>query len=168
MLELTAADLMSRDPITISRHMTLHGAAHRLAQSHVTGAPVIDDDGRCVGVLSATDVVRWVDEGRPQPGRSACQEGGYTSAWQMPDPVAVPDEEVSHHMTTDVVTAHSYTPIGELAQRMLDADIHRIIVLDAKGRPAGVVTGTDILAAVAEYHRKEGARTANKENGERF
>jgi len=163
LLELIAADLMSRDLITIPRHMTLHGAAHRLAQSRVSGAPVIDDDGRCVGVLSATDLVRWVDVGRPEPGRSGCHNGDYHSPWQIPDPAVLPDEEVSRHMTTDVVTAQIQTGIGELAQRMLDAQIHRVIILDAKGRPAGVVTGTDILAAVAECHKLERVRAANKD-----
>jgi CBS-domain-containing membrane protein len=52
-------------------------------------------------------------------------------------------------MTTDVVAATPQTRIGVLAQRMLDAHIHRVIVLDAQGRPAGVVTSTDILAALA-------------------
>ena len=51
-------------------------------------------------------------------------------------------------MTTDVVTAPAQTRIGELARRMLDAHIHRVFILDAQGRPAGVVTATDILAAV--------------------
>jgi CBS-domain-containing membrane protein len=52
-------------------------------------------------------------------------------------------------MTTDLVTALPGTPIGDLAQRMIDAHIHRIIVTDAEGRPVGIVSSTDILAAVA-------------------
>jgi len=164
LLEMTAADLMSRDLITIPRQMTLHGAAHRLSQSHVSGAPVIDDDGRCVGVLSATDLVRWLDVGRPQPGRSGCQEGEYHSPWQMPEGGPLPDDEVSCHMTTDVVTAPEKMGIGELARLMVDAQIHRVIILDAKGRPAGLVTGTDILAAVADYDRQERERILYKDN----
>jgi CBS domain-containing protein len=38
---------------------------------------------------------------------------------------------------------------------MLDAHIHRVFILDAQGRPAGVVTATDILAAVADYDDRE-------------
>jgi len=165
LLEMTAADLMSRDLITISRHMTLHGAAHRLSQSHVSGAPVVDDDGRCVGVLSATDLVRWLDVGCPQPGRSGCQKGEYHSPWQMPEAEVLPDDEVSCHMTTDVVTASDKAGIGDLARLMVDAQIHRIVILDSNGRPAGLVTGTDILAAVADYDRQERERNLYKDNG---
>jgi len=163
MLELTAADLMSRDLITISRQMTLHGAAHRLSQSHVSGAPVIDEDGRCVGVLSATDLVRWLDEGRPLIGHSAAETKEYHSPWQMQNQEAMPEDEVSRHMTSDVVTATVHTRIGELARLMIDASIHRIIVVDGDGRPTGVVTGTDILAAVAEYDLQERQRMGHQE-----
>jgi hypothetical protein len=41
------------------------------------------------------------------------------------------------------------TPIGELARLMLDAHIHRIMVRDENNRPIGIVSSTDILAAVA-------------------
>jgi len=158
MLELTAADLMSRDLITIPRQMTLHGAAHRLSQSHVSGAPVIDEDGRCVGVLSATDLVRWLDKGQPPGGHDGLGSREFHSPWQMQGQEALPEDEVSRHMTADVVTATVHARIGELARLMVDAGIHRIIVVDGHGRPAGVVTGTDILAAVAEYDLQERQR----------
>jgi len=154
LLEMTAADLMSRDLITIPRQMTLHGAAHRLSQSHVSGAPVTDEDGRCVGVLSATDLVRWVDVGRAPKQRCACQEGEYHSPWQIEEQSASPSDEVAQHMTTDVVTAPAKMRVGELARQMLDAHIHRVIIIDADGRPIGVVSSTDILAAVAEFERR--------------
>jgi len=163
MLELTAADLMSRELITIPRQMTLHGAAHRLAQSHVSGAPVIDEEGRCVGVLSATDLVRWLDEGRPPVGHEAGTSGEFHSPWQMQGQEAMPEDEVSRHMTADVVTANVHARIGELARLMVDGAIHRIIVVDGNGKPAGVVTGTDILAAVAEHDLHERQRMGGLE-----
>src|SRR5436190_21926771 len=54
---LTAADLMSRDVTTVPCHLSLRQAAHLLAQARVTGAPVIDALGACVGVISATDFI---------------------------------------------------------------------------------------------------------------
>jgi CBS-domain-containing membrane protein len=41
-LELTAADLMTRDVTVIPRHLSLKAAAHLLAEANVSGAPVID------------------------------------------------------------------------------------------------------------------------------
>jgi CBS domain-containing protein len=52
-------------------------------------------------------------------------------------------------MTPDPVTAGPLTGIKDLARMMLDAHIHRIIVVDPNHRPIGVVSSTDILAAVA-------------------
>ena len=60
---LTARDLMSKDVLLIPRKASLRHAAHLLAQSRVSGAPVVDDDGRCVGVLSTTDFMRVVEQG---------------------------------------------------------------------------------------------------------
>ena len=51
--------------------------------------------------------------------------------------------------TADPVTAEPTATIGELARDMLNARIHRLIVVDAEGRPIGIVSSMDILAAVA-------------------
>jgi CBS-domain-containing membrane protein len=40
---------------------------------------------------------------------------------------------------------------------MLDAPIHRVLVVDERGRPVGIVSSTDVLAAVAHYAALEPA-----------
>jgi CBS domain-containing protein len=50
---------MSRDVQTIGCDMSLGEAARELARLGVRGAPVIGEAGRCVGVLSVTDLSRW-------------------------------------------------------------------------------------------------------------
>jgi len=56
---LTANDLMSRDIVTVRTDMPLREAAVYLAKHEIHGAPVVDDMGRCVGVLSVSDLARW-------------------------------------------------------------------------------------------------------------
>ena len=56
LMRLSAADIMSRNVVVLPREMSLPGAARMLAQAGVTGAPVVDAGGRCIGVLSATEV----------------------------------------------------------------------------------------------------------------
>jgi len=51
--------LMSQDVVTIPETIPLRDAARRLAEARVTGAPVVDESGRCVGVLSIVDIARW-------------------------------------------------------------------------------------------------------------
>jgi nucleotide-binding universal stress UspA family protein/CBS domain-containing protein len=95
-----------------------------LTGQDISGVPVVDAEGRCVGVLSAIDFVRLGD--RRDDGES----------------------QVRSHMTADPVTAGPDTSIADLAQMMIDAHIHRIIVVDERGKPIGIVSSTNVLAAV--------------------
>ena len=52
-------------------------------------------------------------------------------------------------MSTDPVCVGPHTSIGGIARMMIDAHIHRVIVVDAVRHPVGIVSSTDILAAVA-------------------
>ena len=66
---LTAGDLMSRDVETVPADLPLADAARLLARRGFHGAPVVDADGRCVGVLSVTDVARAAAARHPGPRR---------------------------------------------------------------------------------------------------
>jgi CBS domain-containing protein len=62
-LSLTAADLMSTHVMTIPHQMSLRDAARLLSRSNISGAPVVDAEGRCLGVLSSSDFVTWARTG---------------------------------------------------------------------------------------------------------
>lgn len=143
---MTAADLMSHDVIRIPSRMTLRNAARLLLRAQVTGAPVIDDWDRCVGVLSSTDFMRWVEKGQMPPSPSLSP---YCSEWEVESLDQIPNDAVSLHMTTDPVMVGPDTSITEVARAMLDAHIHRVVVVDEDRHPVGVLSTTDILAAVA-------------------
>jgi CBS-domain-containing membrane protein len=154
LLSLTAADLMSRELVLVPQAMSLQGAARLLSRAHVSGAPVVDEKGRCVGVLSNTDFLHWVENGniRHQPDESVCR------SWKIFEKEASPTDTVGCFMTVDPVSVVASANVGVLAQMMLDASIHRVIVVDHNERPIGVVSTTDILAAVArETWLKEGS-----------
>jgi CBS domain-containing protein len=61
----------------------------------------------------------------------------------------LPGDAVGRYMTTDIVTIGPQTPLPRLARMMLDAHIHRVIVVDDAQRPIGVVSSTDLVAALA-------------------
>src|SRR5262249_35842315 len=131
------------------QEMSLRAAARLLAQGRVTGAPVIDGQGRLVGVLSATDFVHWVENDEFAPIQRRVHAECMCSDWQVADAGLLPADQVSVHMTRDVVTVPPTAGIEDLARRMLDAHIHRLIVVDAENRPVGIISTTDMLAAVA-------------------
>jgi CBS domain-containing protein len=146
LLNLTAQDLMSRDVVVVPVAMSLRSAAALLSRANVTGAPVVDAAGRCVGVLSATDFMHLA-ENFGQPARP--MPPGYCADWQVPTPENLPGEAVAAYMTADPVTVPPDASLRELARIMLDAHIHRVIVVSPDDRPIGIITGTDILAALA-------------------
>jgi len=144
---LCAGDLMSRNVVMVPQEMSVEGAARMLSQAQISGAPVVDGEGRCIGVISATDFVHWAENGRrPKDGDPAC----VCQPWQILEDHGFPDGVVRSLMTADPVTAAPVTPIATLARMMLDAHIHRVIVVDRNRRPVGVVSSTDILAAMAQ------------------
>jgi CBS domain-containing protein len=190
---VTARDLMTSPVEAVPCNMSLRSAACRLVRAQISGAPVVDAEGRCVGVLSASDFVRWAQEGAlgvndaPLPacpyqkkGRLLTGEeaaiciladgscpwrttrpaigGRHTALCLLPGGVCgdwqeltkdLPRSAVRRFMTTDVVTVGPETPLPELARVMVDARVHRLIVVDEAHRPIGIVSSMDIMAAVA-------------------
>jgi CBS domain-containing protein len=142
LLALNAADLMSAPVRAIPQHMPLREAARLLAQEQISGAPVLDADGRCVGMLTATDFLRRAAEAPAAPNRDAADWGGV-------DMDALPEEEVGQYMTADPVVVKAGTDIRGVARLMLDAHIHRLGVVDEANRLVGIVSATDLLAALA-------------------
>jgi CBS-domain-containing membrane protein len=147
LLNLTARDLMNTDVESIPQWMSIPVAAHMLSQAHISGAPVIDGDGHCLGVISSTDFMTWAESGNCSD-KSKSIDGSAHSAWQMFDE-DLPVNLVRSHMTANPVTIPPEMPIGELVQKMVDAHIHRVIVVDEENKPMGIISSTDILAAVA-------------------
>ena len=162
LLNLCAADIMSQQVVMVPREMSVQGAARMLARANVTGAPVVDEDGRCIGVLSATDFMHWVEHDHPasSPEPSAdCM----CKPWQIPAGADQSACRVESFMTKDPVLVVSGARIGELARMMMDAHIHRLIVVDGVSqRPIGIVSSMDILAAMARADTRSAAETLHE------
>ena len=80
----------------------------------------------------------------------------------MIDIEASTENEIRQYMTAQPITVAPMAPIGELAQKMVDAHIHRVLVVVDQNRPRGIVTSTDILAAVARAAQKAAVETERK------
>lgn len=139
--ELTAADAMRGGVVTIPITLSLRGAAWVMAEAGACAAPVIDARGRCVGLLHASDVLRWVAEAEvmnPDPG-------GFWSDWQLAAPGA---GEVGRRMTPAPPAVPSDAPLRDVARQLL-ARRAAAVVVDRRHRPVGVLSPADVLAAVA-------------------
>jgi CBS domain-containing protein len=148
LVSMCAGDLMSPELIVIPEQMSLQGAARILSRAQVSGAPVVDSDNRCIGVLSAVDFLHWAENGGKSMAKCECTDTAW-KPWQMLDKPEHAATLVCDVMTRNPVTASRRTTIGKLARKMLDAHIHRILVVDGDDKPVGIVSSTDILAALA-------------------
>lgn len=156
-LALTAKDLMNGEVVAIPRDMGTQAAARLLSQMHVSGAPIVDEQGRCVGVLSSNDFINCCAANRTRCSqhRAEANFGPCTfpdcvgSEWQIVNVVENVEGRVRDQMTPDPVTARPETTIARLAQMTVDAHVHRIVIVDDQRRPVGIVSATDIVAAVA-------------------
>ena len=127
LLGLRVVDIMSRQVVTVSADQKMTDVACLLIDKNVSGAPVVDPEGRCVGILSATDFVRH-----------QCQSGMS----------GVPETLVREHMSPSVHTISENETLLQASRRLCDAHIHRLPVVAANDRVVGWVSSLDIVAAV--------------------
>lgn len=158
--ETKAGDVLVTELATLQPTDTLAHAAEVFLREQVSGAPIIDESGRCVGVLSATDIVdaegQVVEEQRqvaasPLFNSSLALPAHVYDAWliRVRDKlVAAADKRVSECMTTDIISVTPDEPIGKIVNDMVFAHIHRVVVLDEDGQLEGIVTATDVLASL--------------------
>lgn len=153
---LTAEDLMSRDVLTLTPWMSVQSAARALTQARIGGAPVVDERGQCVGVFSLADYSRRARSGQGEVPSEPSVPGCVCSDWEVVQEQwqTLPADIVKRYMTPDPVLVPPQTPLGELARLMVDAHIHRLIVAAEDRRPIGIVSSTDVLAAVTRAARE--------------
>jgi CBS domain-containing protein len=137
-------DVMTRDVATVSADATLKDVAHLLVDKGVSGLPVVDEDGRVVGVVSEADVLA---KERHEPER-----GGALARLLHRDDAA-DDLKLEARLARDamsapVIVAEPHWSIASAADRMLDHRINRLPVIK-HDRLVGIVTRADLVRAFA-------------------
>lgn len=140
---MTCADIMSRDIVTVSPGSSWLEAAALLRRHSVKALPVTDDSGRVVGIVSASDLVDKMVWGPKGPRVGLVHRLREAARLKRPAPASI--EEI---MTTPVRSARPDTPIAELVPLMADGGWHHLPVIGPKGELLGVVTQSDLIAAL--------------------
>jgi CBS domain-containing protein len=152
--QVTARDLMREEVVTIADSAPLSEVERVLADHKISGAPVTDEAGRIVGILSWRDVIdRYVEDDSARPRR----EPGYfhLSSEEMQeedfDEFELPEE--AEETARDVMNAElfSVSPgagLREIASVMAKHRIHRVLV-EERGRFLGILSTLEILNALS-------------------
>ena len=147
----TAADLMVPNPISLRADANVHEALALLTDKGFSAAPVIDDAGRPIGVLSRSDLLvhdrEKSDQVVPSPGYFYEQELHTRDGKPIPgfqvenvDPTSVRDL-----MTPAVFAVGPDTPATKVVQDMIGLHVHRLFVVDEDGILIGVISTMDVL-----------------------
>ncbi|HXQ22071.1 MAG TPA: CBS domain-containing protein, partial [Candidatus Acidoferrales bacterium] len=132
----TVRDVMTTPAVTVSPTTSLKEAAHIMHARRLKRLPVVDEVGQLVGVLGRLDVLQSIAR-------------GYTHR-MSPHTGTLPQEHqtVAEIMERQVPTVGETTPLADVVGKLLDSDVKRVLVLDARGKLAGIVTDTDLVARV--------------------
>lgn len=142
-------DLMKTDVVTIPKGTTWRKVAETLLERVISGAPVVETDGRVIGVVSEKDVFRAI-----YPSYEEWYEGpqAYTDFLALEEEARRAQEKrVEDFMTKRLVSITSDTPILKVGALMVATGIHRVPVVDA-GKLVGMVSRRDIFRAILRVH----------------
>jgi CBS domain-containing protein len=151
----TARNLMTRNPRSIRQTTSVEKAAELMSLKGISGAPVIDEAGRPVGVVSRTDVLRHL--GRRSDFESSPNR--YDLAEGLRERGGAP---VSQIMTRAVFSVRPETPAAKVIAKMIALEVRRLFVVDRYGVLIGVISAFDLLRhALPQPADKAGRMNAN-------
>ena len=148
--ERKIADIMTSDVVTLEAGGTIHEALVLMGENRVSAIPVVDREGRCVGILSTTDLVdmtRDVDDDLYQ-----IDLVDPTSRRFLLDRLAhsMGNEKIDSFMSETLTTVSPDSTLANATRKILKAGIHHLPVIDDEDRLVGIVSSLDILAEFAD------------------
>ena len=121
------SEFMDQVVPTLGPDMQIMKAVDNLLRHKVTGAPVVDSDGRLLGIITETDLLKLLTQGiHGQPPTEAT---------------------VADYMSTDVVTVPQTADIYYVAGIFLNNKFRRIPVVE-DGKIVGAITRYDLLRVI--------------------
>ncbi len=127
---ITVADYMATKLITLSAHQTIQEAMDILLKHKISGAPVIDDEGTLIGVISEGDCLKEIVRGK------------YNNTPSLP-------ALVSDYMATQIISISPDKNIFEAANTFLRLRFRRFPVI-AEGKLVGQISQRDVMRAVSK------------------
>jgi CBS domain-containing protein len=135
-------NLMTRNVICVRSDVTVNDLIMTLFENGISGAPVLDGDGRLLGIVSKADLLRdsyeKVELAEDSLGRHS--RGNAESH---------PRSCVRELMTTNVSSLPESATVAEAAALMALEGVRKIPILDAKEQVVGIISASDVLTWLA-------------------
>lgn len=141
---LACGDIMARDILTVQFGTELETAWNQLRAHKIKALPVVDSFGRLIGILTVADYLRQMDD-TTAAGLAVRLQGLLR---RTPGETSEKAEVVGQIMTSNVYSARVDTPISDLVLSLSDKGMHHIPVLDDTRKVVGMVTQSDVIAAL--------------------
>jgi len=147
----TVAQVMTENPVTVKRETSLTEAIKIIAEKRVSGLPVVDNDGKLVGVISETDLM-WKETGVEPPPYVMFLD----SVIYLENPARYEKEvhkalgqTVGEVMTSKAISITPDQSIKDAARLMHEKHVRRLPVVDEAGVLVGIITRGDIVRSMA-------------------
>lgn len=142
------SEVMRKPVVQLPEYLTMFEAAKLFLGHGISGAPVVDDHGRCLGVLSAFDFVRWQciendAECFPVGTETFSSRNDLGTSFRTEH---IDRECVTAYMTRAAHTILEDATLTEASRMMTLMHVHRLPVLDRCGHPIGWISSLDLLA----------------------
>jgi CBS domain-containing protein len=143
---MNAKAVMSMNVATVSAEMSVRHVAQIMLDRHVSGLPVIDDEGTLVGIVTEGDLMRRFELGiaRLPPGEASTIDQSEENARAY---VKSHGWKVGDVMTRHVITVEEETPLSRVAELFEEQGIKRAPVM-RQGKLVGIISRADLLRAL--------------------
>lgn len=159
---MRASKVMTRAVVTIPADATVYAAADILLGARVSGAPVVDADGRMVGIVSEADLMNRPEIGTV-PGKSWLERLLADDARSKRDYIRSHSHHVVDVMTKPVVSAREDTPLAEIARLMKQHRIRRVPIV-REGIVVGIVSRSNLLQGLLSREPQPAAGTVGDDD----
>ena len=143
----TAEELMTSNPVSLREDATIPEAVALMTDRGFSAAPVIDEAGHPIGVLSRTDIlVHDREQVRHAQPADEPEEGHRRRSRHEGFSIEIADStRVRDIMTPAVFTVSVATPAVDVVKRMCELKVHQLFVVDEDNALIGVISALDIV-----------------------
>jgi CBS domain-containing protein len=144
-------DVMTFHAVFVSPGDTVTHALEVMNDNRVASLPVVDDANRCLGIVSASDILTLAEERGADIERMSVTEGiEQELLLEHFDSIDLSDTLVDDLMTPLPFDVAPEAPLVEAAKRMIENDVHHLVVTERRDQFLGIVSSMDIVRAVAD------------------